>query len=199
MKLSELRKKFEGVMQAKKEKAAEIEQLKKDLESVNAEMLAAADRGDLEGYKRLDDKKRDIEARIFVYSRSLPNPKNAVTREDVTAAWDSFAKGYNKDTQAKYNSFLADCRALGKKYGELVSIQNAALIERNKAYELMGEKSNSDILPLYMIPCTHSELSGRWVKTTPEIEFLASMGMISRTDAENYAGIIEGQRASYAE
>lgn len=199
MKLSELRKKFEDVMSAKRERIVEIEQLKKELETVNKEMLAAADRGDLEGYKRLDDKKRDIEARVFVYSRSLPNPKNAVTREDVATAWGNFTKGYNKETQAKYNSFFADCKALKKKYSELVSIQNAALIEREKAYEIMGESRNSDALPMYMIPCIHSELSGRWKGTTPEIEFFACMGLITRDEAEEYVGIIEGQRAASAE
>lgn len=199
MRLSELHKKFADVMTAKKAKAAEIDQLRKDLETVNADMLAAADRGDLDEYKRLDEKKRDIEARIFVYSRSLPNPKNAVTREDVTAAWAGFAKTYNKDTQAKYNAFIADCKALGKKYGELVSIQNAALIEREKAYEIMGESKNSDALPMYMIPCTYSESSGRWRNTTAEIGFFANMGLITREEAENYAGIIEGQRAVHAE
>lgn len=40
MKLSELRKKFEDVMSAKRRRIAEIEQLKKELESINAEMLA---------------------------------------------------------------------------------------------------------------------------------------------------------------
>lgn len=199
MKLSELRIRFENVIQAKKKRTAEIEQLKKDLESVNAEMLAAADRGDLDGYKRLDEKKRDIEARIFVYSRSLPNPKNAVTREDVVSAWDSFAKGYNKDTQAKYKAFLADCKELGKKYGELVRIQNAAMIERNKAYEIMGEDRDSDALSMFMIPCVHSELSGRWRGSTPEIEFLACMEMITRDEADEYIGIIEGRRAFYTE
>lgn len=195
MKLSELRKKFEDVMKAKREKAAEIEQLKKELESVNAEMLAVADRGDLEGYKRLDEKKRDIEAKIFVYSRSLPNPKNAITREDVTTAWSGFAKSYNKDTQAKYNSFMADCKALKNKYAELVSIQNAALIERAKAYEIMGEPKDSDALQMYMIPCTHSEFSRRWVNRTAEISFFVCMGMITNDEAGNYTRIIEDQRA----
>lgn len=199
MKLAELRKRFEDVMKAKREKTAEIEQLKRDLEKVNAEILNAADHGDLNEYKRLDEKKRDIEARIFVYSRSLPNPKNAVTREDVTSAWDGFTKGYNKDTQAKYNSFIADCEALAKKYGELVRIQNAALIERNRAYELIGVDKNSDTLTMYMIPCTHSEYSGRWRGITPEIEFLACMGLITRDDAESYIGIIEEQNAEYTE
>ena len=199
MKLSELRKKFEDVMKAKRERTAEIDQLKRDLEKVNAEMLDAADHGDLNEYKRLDEKKRDIEARIFVYSRSLPNPKNAVTREDVTSAWDGFAKPYNKDMQAKYNSFIADCKALAKKYGELVNIQNAAMIERNKAYEIMGEDRDSDALSMFMIPCIHSELSGRWRGSAPEIEFLACMGMITRDEADEYIGIIEGRRAYYTE
>lgn len=199
MKLSEIRKKFEDVMQAKREKAAEIEQLKKDLEGVTAEMLAAADRGDLESYKRLEEKKRDIEARIFVYSRSLPNPKNAVTREEVAAAWDNFAKSYNKDTQTKYNAFIADCKALEKKYAELVKIQNAALIERNQAYEIIGEPRDSDALKMYMIPCIHSELAGRWNNSAPEIEFFACMGLITRDKADDYTGIIENQRAIYAD
>ena len=199
MKLSDIRKKFEDVMQAKRETAAEIEQLKKDLEGVTAEMLAAADRGDLESYKRLEEKKRDIEARIFVYSRSLPNPKNAVTREEVAAAWDNFAKSYDKDTKAKYSAFMADCKALEKKYAELVKIQNAALIERNRAYEIIGEPRDSDALKMYMIPCIHSELAGRWNNSAPEIEFFACMGLITRDKADDYTGIIENQRAIYAD
>lgn len=199
MKLSELRKKFEDVMQAKREKSAEIERLKKELELVNADMLAAADRGDLDEYKRLDEKKRDIEARIFVYSRSLPNPKNAITRDDVATAWSGFAKSYDKDTKAKYDAFMKDCKALKSKYAELVSIQNAALAERERAYEIMGEPRDSDVLPMYMIPCIHSELSGRWRDIAPEIEFFACMGLITRDEAEDYIGIIEGQRAAIVE
>lgn len=199
MTLKELKRKFELTLKAKGERLAEIDQLKRDREKIDAEMLAAADCGDLDAYMNLDKKKRDIEAKIFVYSRSLPNPKNAVTRDEVVTAWDGFAKGYNKDTQAKYKAFLADCKELAKKYGELVRIQNAALIERNRAYEIMGEKPNSDILPMYMIPCTYSELSGRWAKSAPEIEFLACMGMITSEEADAYAGIIEGQRAEYTE
>ena len=199
MNLKDIRKKFEDVMNAKREKAAEIDQLKKELESVNAEMLSAADRGDLDEYKRLDEKKRDIEARIFVYSRSLPNPKNAITREDVTTAWNGFAKSYDKDTKAKYEAFMKDCKALKNKYAELVSIQNAALAERERAYEIMGEAKDSDALQMYMIPCTYSDFAGRWRDVTPEIGFFAYMGLITSDEAEDYIGIIEGQRATIPE
>ena len=90
---------------------------------------------------------------------------------------------------------MADCKALKNKYAELVSIQNAALAERERAYEIMGEAKDSDALQMYMIPCTYSDFAGRWRDVTPEIGFFAYMGLITSDEAEDYIGIIEGQRA----
>lgn len=198
MKLSELRKRFEDVMKAKREKMAEIDRLKAELAETEKEMLASADRGDLNKYMELDNKKRGLEARIFVYERSLPNAGNPLTREEVIKAWSSFTAQYNKDAEKQYKAFLSDCKELCNKYKSLVSVQNSALMEREKALEIMGEKRTSDALSMYMIPvgsnsADDSEKASRWSRSTSvlEIPFFIGMGILTSEEAEKIDQIVE--------
>lgn len=198
MKLSELRKRFEDVMKAKRERMVEIDRLKAEQAEIEKEMLSSADRGDLDKYMALDNKKRELDARIFVYSRSLPNAGNPLTREEVVKAWDSFTAQYNKDAAKQYKAFLTDCRSLCSKYMDLVSMQNNALMEREKALEIMGEKRTSDALSMYMIPSGSNspddgEKASRWSRSTTviEIPFFVGLGLLSQEEAERIDQIVE--------
>lgn len=194
MTLKELKERFEKTAKAKKERLAEIDRLKAELAKTEEEMLAAADRGDLNKYTELENQKRALDARIFVYERSLPGAGNPVTKEEAATAWESFAKTYNKDTEAQYKAFLADCRALAIKYKKLVEVQNAALYEREKALQIMGESRISDALTMYMIPCNPGEAYAGWKRrtTSAEIPFFVALGMITNEEAENFMQIVEG-------
>lgn len=198
MNLKELRKRFEDVMKAKREKMAEIDRLKGELAEVEKKMLSSADRGDLNKYMELDNKKRELEARIFVYSRSLPNAGNPLTRDEVVKAWDSFTAQYNKDAEKQFKVFLADCRELCNKYKALVSVQNNALMEREKALEIMGEKRTSDALSMYMIPAgsnsaDDAEKASRWSRNTSvlEIPFFVGLGVLTEDEAEKIDQVVE--------
>lgn len=194
MTLKELKERFEKTAAAKKERAAEIEKLKAELAKTEEAMLSAADHGDLDKYTKLDNQKRTLEARIFVYSRSLPSAGNPVTREEVVKAWESFTKTYNKDAEAQYKAFLVDCRALAAKYKKLVGVQNAALYEREKALQIMGEPRTSGALTMYMLPTTASDgyvgLARR--TTVPEIPFFFGLDMFTKEEAVNIVQIVEG-------
>lgn len=191
MTLKELRARFEKTAAIKKERAAEIDSMKAELKATESEILNAADRGDLEKYTALDNKKRELEAKIFVYSRSLPSAGNPLTREEVITSWDAFAASYNKDVKKQYEEYIAACGSLAKKYKALVSVQNAALIEREKALQMIGEPRDSQTLNIYRIPSGVSEQFTYWARISPELAFFEGKGFYTRNDSDAINQIIE--------
>lgn len=196
MTLKELKARFDATVKAKTEKTAEINRLKAEREAINGEMLKAADRGDVESYKKLDDQKRDLEARIFVYTRSLPSAGNPLTREEVITSWDAFAASYNKDVKKQYEEYIAACGSLAKKYKALVSVQNAALYEREKALQMIGEPRDSQALTMYRLPSGISEQFTFWARISPELAFFEDKGFYTRDDAEKICQIVEDGNAA---
>lgn len=190
MNLNELKKRFEETATAKRRKTEEIKLLRAELAETEKEMLDAADHGDLAAYKKLDEKKRDIEARIFVYTRSLPSAGNPLTREEVITSWDAFSKTYNRDAKKQYEAYIADCKALAAKYKKLTSMQSAAMKERESALQMIGEKRDSTTLTMYMIPFASSEKFMRWAKNCPDLAFFEDKGMFTREESEEIFGIV---------
>lgn len=198
MTLKELKEKFAATAKAREEKKAQINALKAELDAVGADMLAAADQGDLEKYKKLDDQKRDLEARIFVGSRSLSAASAGASRNEIINTWEGFAASYEKATAAKYAEFMSDCKKLCAKYEALASIQNAALKEKEDALALMGESRDSEALRMYMIPSIDAEAGHAWRYSTAAIPFFVSIGCMDNEAAERISQIIDGGQAAEA-
>ena len=191
MTLNDIKKKFATAAQKKTTQAAAIEELKKQLEKVTADKLAAADHGDLDKYKALDAQARDLDANIFVLTRSLTAFDKPVPVEDIKKAWHDYAKDYSANARKAYSEYLKACITLTKIYKNLADGQSIALAERAKAAEMIGEAPQT--LDMFMLPTGNRPgLNKRSYWNFPELEFAYKMGCMSDQEAQDYVFMLNG-------
>lgn len=139
MKFDKLEKLYNSIIEKKEKLEQDVKAQEAAKEQKEAEMLAAADAGDLERYKALKAEVDDLEARLFINNTQLRKiGTGALDEAEVVKAWDKYAAEYNK----KFEKMLADYEdarsALYDKFMKLVDFQAEALRNRERCGYLMG-------------------------------------------------------------
>lgn len=194
MKLADLKKKFADAMQIKDRKAEELGAIKQQLEEVSAAKLAAADRGDLETYKTLEEQERDLNARIFVGSRNINALEHPVSSDDVRSAWWDYAKEHDANIKREYKDFLKSCGELAETYKKIVAAQKKALEEREAVAAMIGEEPYT--LEMFMLPAADTDrsisLNVRYFWNYPEIEWLYKMCFVGKREGYDLMNVLNG-------
>lgn len=191
MTLNEIKKKYATAAQAKVNRASAVEEMKKQLEQITADKLAAADRGDLDEYKSLEAKWRELDAELFVLTRSMNALDRPVPVEEIEKAWHEYAKSYSAKARKNYSDYLKACRVLAKIYKDMIVDQTRALATRSEAAEMAGEAPQA--FDMFMLPTGNRPgLNNRSFWNFPELEFAYKMGCMSEQEAHDYIFTLNG-------
>lgn len=138
MTIKELEKKIQDANSARDQMAREQEDALFASRELKRQADDAAAAGDVDGYLKFKNELDRQEAVFFVRKTQLERSQKVVTDAEISDAWDSFAKGYNKNLASKQAEFEKLKKAALSAYREMVDLQRDALIQRQKLADLAG-------------------------------------------------------------
>lgn len=129
----------------------EIHELSAKADSYLAARALAGSKGDGETFVEMDAEWKKVHSIINVKQQYLDNLPRIFTEKDALDAWSDYAVKYN----SKFHKVLADFEAerakLCKMYSDLVTVQNEALVMRERMEETSGtskDKFTVDFIPV---------------------------------------------------
>ena len=138
MTIKELEKKIHDANSAREQMAREQEDALFASRELKRKADDAAAVGDVDGYLKFKTELDRQEAIFYVRKTQLERSQKVVTDDEISDAWDSFAKGYNKNLASKQTDFEKLKKAALSAYREMVDLQTDALIQRQKLADLAG-------------------------------------------------------------
>lgn len=129
-KLTDLYKKVADIHARKTEREEELARLREEREIHKETMAAAAEADDWNTYTTYNRAIDNDNRRISFLEASISHLPDAVTTEEVHAAWDEYAKEHNKELAKKLAAYNDARVKLCNQFLDLVKLQNNALKTR---------------------------------------------------------------------
>ena len=214
MKLSieQIEKKAAEYNAKKKELSERINTLEKKEIEANDRATAAADAGDLPGYKKAVAESGDIGIELE-FSRDLLNKMtgSGVSQQEASAAWKDYADGYNAKFDRMYADFEKKRTELLSTYCALVDLQAEALKTREKLADIGGygirlfgifDKPYDNIFPCRLLPSVDKDpefnlsFNGTMVKDPDAVFYLVNYRKSKNITGHKWAANDELKRVS---
>ena len=115
----------------------EMEELTRQASDLQTRMDECTASKDLDGYAKIDSKRRAVEARMSAVKNQLAlAARPMLTRGEVLSAWSSYASAYNKKVAPLIREYDAARKQLAEKYMKVVRMQSEAQRVRSQANAL---------------------------------------------------------------
>lgn len=128
----------------------ELAALQERVATIDAEMNAAADAGEVETYRSLMKEKEDVEIALIVKRRQKNNYRPSVNEAVAQAAWSDYVSGHNRKLKKSLAEFEAEKAKLLSMYSELINMQSDACSVRERIGSAVGLPDEA--FPMEYIP-----------------------------------------------
>lgn len=122
----------------------EMEELTRQASDLQTRMDECTASKDLDGYAKIDSKRRAVEARMSAVKNQLAQARPMLTRGEVLSAWSTYASAYNKKVAPLIREYDAARKQLAEKYMKVVQMQSEAQKVRGQMNALAKATRGAD-------------------------------------------------------
>ena len=114
--------------------------------------------------------------------------------KDVTDAWDTYAKGYNKELSVRVEELRKAREALRKTLDDIVEFQNNALEVRERCSEYCGGKIKPSAFLMDYVPVDNAEglKYKQWRCSPSDLIYMAARGFWTHDELGRAIAILNG-------